>query len=184
MGDKKQETRKEQKQTKEKTKKKDSKQVEELTALLKKVQADFENYKKRVEKEKQDFVQHASQEIIKELLPVIDSFQLALKHSDNQDIKMLYAQLWQILNLQGLKQIKALNQAFDPFLHQALMQENSDKPENIVIEELQTGYVFKDIVIRHSKVKVSKAIVKEKESTSPKSICRGDRASNENKIKN
>ncbi|MBW2995946.1 nucleotide exchange factor GrpE [Candidatus Woesearchaeota archaeon] len=133
-----------------KPKKQDSK---EITALLKKVQADFENYQKRAEKEKKDFIEYSSQEIIKELLPVLDSFERAL---GNKDIKALYDQLWQVLESKGLEKIKALDQKFDPFLHEALMQEASDKEEGTVIEELQAGYKFKDNVIRPTKVKVSK----------------------------
>ncbi|MEE9525701.1 MAG: nucleotide exchange factor GrpE [Candidatus Woesearchaeota archaeon] len=137
-------------------KKKNKKQdIQEITLLLKKVQADFENYQKRSEKEKQDFVEYSSQNTITELLPILDSFDHALKHSDNKDIKALYDQLWNLLSSKGLEKIKALDKKFDPYLHEALMQEKSDKEEGIVLEELQTGYKFKDNVIRPTKVKVS-----------------------------
>ncbi len=129
---------------------------DELTNLLKKVQADFENYQKRVEKEKQQFTEYASQEFITHLLPVLDSFEQALKNTKNKDIEALYNQLWQILSSQGLAKIKALGEKFDPFLHEALMQEASDKPEGTVLEVLQQGYKFKDTVIRPAKVKIAK----------------------------
>ena len=128
----------------------------ELTELLKKVQADFENYKKRVEKEKKQFVEYANVDFLKSLLPVLDSFDLALKNTPNAEIKALYNQLWQLLSSQGLSNIEAVGSKFDPFYHEALMQEKSSKEEGIVLEELQTGYMFKDKVIRAANVKVSK----------------------------
>ena len=132
------------------------KKKDELTNLLKKVQADFENYKKRVDKEKQQFMEFSNQEFVKNLLPVLDSFDFALKNDENKEIKALYDQFWQLLSSQGLSKIEALGKKFDPFFHEALMQEKSDKEEGVVLEELQTGYLFKENVLRHTKVKVSK----------------------------
>jgi molecular chaperone GrpE len=139
--------------------------TEELTMLLKKVQADFENYKKRMEKEKKEFTQFASQELIKKILPLLDSFQLALANDkDNEEFKkgveLIYSQLWQILEAEGLEPIEALGKQFDPYFHEALMQEESDKDEGEVIEELQKGFMLKDNVIRAVKVKVAKKKVK------------------------
>ena len=128
----------------------------ELTNLLKKVQADFENYKKRTEKDKEKFTEYANQELIKELLTILDSFEFALKETKNKDIQALYTQLWNLLEKQGVKKIDALNKKFDPFQHEALMQEKSKKDKGIIIEELQTGYTFKEKIIRPTKVKVSK----------------------------
>ena len=131
-------------------------QIEELTNLLKKVQADFENYTKRVEKEKQRFIEFSCQEFVKSLLPVLDSFESALKNADNQHIKSLYDQLWHILSLHGLSKIQTSDRKFDPYLCEALMQEQSDKPDCTIVEELQAGYKFKGNVIRHAKVKIAK----------------------------
>lgn len=141
--------------------------TEELTALLKKVQADFENYKKRVEKEKTEFTQFASQELVKKLLPLLDSFQLALADTKNLEdfkkgVELIYSQLWQTLESEGISQIDAVGKQFDPFLHEALMQEESDKPENTVLEELQKGFMLKDNVIRPAKVKIAKKLMKSK----------------------
>ena len=136
------------------------KQIKELTALLKKVQADFENYKKRVEKEQKDFIECASKELVKKILPILDSFELALNNKDdkefNKGVELINAQLISTLEQEGLKPIKALDKPFDPQLHEALMQEKSDKKENTVTEELQKGYLFKEKVIRSTKVKVAK----------------------------
>ena len=136
--------------------KKSKKELDERTDLLKKVQADFENYKKRTEKEKQEFTKYACSDIINELLPILDSFELAIRDTKNKDIEVIYSQLWQILSNQGLAKIKALNQKFDPYLHEALLQEKSDKEEGTILEELQAGYKMKDQVLRHTKVKVAK----------------------------
>ena len=137
-----------------KSKKKE--QLKDITNLLKKVQADFENYQKRVEKEKKQFMEFSNSEFVKELLPILDSFELALKNTKNKDIEILHNQLWQLLSAKGLVKINALNQKFDPFLHEALMQEKSDKEEGTILEELQPGYLFKENVLRSTKVKVSK----------------------------
>lgn len=144
-----------QKELKEKKKTKENKELEELTNLLKKVQADFENFKKRVEKERQEFTNFACLEIIETLLPVLDSFELALKNSPNKDIEAIYHQFWNLLSAKGLAKIEALGKKFDPFYHEALMQEKSDKEEETVIEELQTGYTLNGRVIRTSKVKIA-----------------------------
>ncbi|MBW2978178.1 nucleotide exchange factor GrpE [Candidatus Woesearchaeota archaeon] len=135
-------------------------QIQELTNLVKKVQADFENYKKQQDKEKTEFCKYASQELVKKLLPLLDSFQSALKNSNSEEFKkgveLIYSQFWKILESEGLKPIEALNKQLDPFLHEVLLQEKSDKPENTVIEELQKGYTFKDAVLRPAKVKIAK----------------------------
>lgn len=152
---------------KEKIPKKESKpdkkdlKIQELTNLVKKVQADFENFKKQQEKEKAEFYKYASCELIKKFLPILDSFQLALKNNNNPEefkkgVELIYSQFWQILESEGVKPIKALGKQLDPFCHEVLLQEKSDKPENTVIEELQKGYMFKDAVLRPAKVKIAK----------------------------
>jgi molecular chaperone GrpE len=132
------------------------KQIEELTNLLKRIQADFENYKKRIEKEKQIVIKYAHCDFVKGLLPVLDSFEHALKNTLNEDIKMLHAQLWHLLSSQGLSKINSLHVKFDPCYHEVLMKVVSEQPEDTIIEELQTGYMYKDIVIRPTKVKIAK----------------------------
>lgn len=146
-----------------KRKKQDPKdlKIQELTNLVKKVQADFENFKKQQEKAKAEFCKYASCELIKKFLPILDSFQLALKTNSNPEefkkgIKLIYSQFWQILETEGVKPIEALGKQLDPFCHEVLLQEESDKPENTVIEELQKGYMFKDGVLRPAKLKIAK----------------------------
>jgi len=133
----------------------------ELKETLQRVQAEFENYRKRVEKEKEEFAKIASSGIIKRILPILDNFEVALKNKPSGEdfakgIEMIYAQLFTELETAGLKGLDAEGKMFDPYLHEALMQQESDKEDGTVIEVFQKGYTLNGQVIRHSKVKVSK----------------------------
>ena len=133
------------------------------------LQAEFENYKKHVQKESALAKQYANKELIVKLLPVLDSFELAIKNDRDPErfrkgVEMIYAQFVSILKSEGLAPIRAAGEKFDPHLHEVLLKQDSEKPEDIIIEELQKGYMLKDWVIRHSKVKVSKGKTEEKKS--------------------
>ena len=138
----------------------------ELKELLLRTQANFENYRKQTEKRLADMELMASQKIILELLPIIDNFQLALKNVDTNSnprdftkgIELIYAQFDGILSNQGVEVIETMDKKFDPFFHEALMKSESDKDENIIIEEFQRGYLLHGKVVRHAKVKVSAGI--------------------------
>ena len=135
--------------------------IGELTELLQRVQADFENYKKRTETEKVDIINNASKEVIQKILPIVDNFELALKNTENVEefkkgMEMIYAQLMDIFHAEGVKTIDCLGKKFDPELHEALIAVDSDEEKNTIIEEFQKGYTLNGKVIRHSKVKVSK----------------------------
>ena len=137
-----------------------NKTIDELTDTLKRLQAEFENYKKWNVKEKTEFVKYANADVITQLLPVLDSFEIALKNTADKDkfiegMKIIYAQFHSILESEGLKQIKSVGEKFDPYKHEVLMKEESDKPEETVLEEFQKGYMLNDKVLRHSKVKIS-----------------------------
>ena len=137
-----------------------NKTIEELTDTLKRLQAEFENYRKRIEKEKAEFAKYTNAGIISGILPIIDSFELALKHSGEKEkfvdgIKMIYAQLYSMLEAEGLRPIKATGEKFDPYRHEVLLKEESDKPEGTILEEFQKGYMLNDKVLRFSKVKIS-----------------------------
>ena len=136
------------------------KKIEELTDTLKRLQAEFENYKKRIDKEKTEFVKYAHADIIQSMLPVLDSFEIALKNTNDKEkfvegIKIIYAQFHSILEAEGLKPIKANGEKFDPYRHEVLMKEESDKPEDTILEEFQKGYMLNDKVLRNRKVKIS-----------------------------
>ena len=137
-----------------------NKKIDELTDTLKRLQAEFENFKKRIDKEKQEFVKYAKSDVIESMLPVLDSFELALKNTNDKEklvegVKMIYAQFHSVLQASGLKPINSVGEKFDPYKHEVLMKKKSDKPEETILEELQKGYMLNDRVIRHSKVNIS-----------------------------
>lgn len=139
--------------------------IAELTDCLQRLQAEFENYKKRVEKENNNFLKYANAGLINELLPLLDSFELALKNKESKEdfikgVELIFAQLFSTLEKQGLRPIEAEGKPFDPYKHEVMLQEPSDK-EGIVLEELQKGYMLYDKVLRHSKVKVGKKVKEE-----------------------
>ena len=133
---------------------------------LLRIQADFENTRKRLEREKQDFIKFANESLILELLNILDDLErvVNLAESKSQDlpaflkgVEMILAHLYEMLKEHGVKPVDAQGKLFDPNFHEALMQvENSELPEHTVVEELQKGYLLNDRVIRTAKVKVSK----------------------------
>ena len=134
--------------------------IAELTDTLQRLQAEFENYKKRVDKEKGEFVKYAKAELIQRLLPTLDTFEIALKSTKDNErfvkgMEMVYAQFVSTLQSDGLKPIEAIGKKFDPYLHEVMLKEKSDKDDEIVLEELQKGYMLNDKVLRHSKVKIN-----------------------------
>jgi len=134
----------------------------ETIDLLKRTQANFENYRKQTEKRMEEMKQFLAKDIILQILPIIDNLELALKNvSTNNDsefvkgIELIYAQLIEILDQYEIKPIDSERKKFDPYLHEPLMRVESDKPEGVIIEEFQKGYLLHGAVIRHAKVKVS-----------------------------
>ncbi|WP_366924116.1 nucleotide exchange factor GrpE [Metallumcola ferriviriculae] len=135
---------------------------EELNRNFLRLQADFDNFRKRSRKEQQEFMRYASQSLIEKLLPVIDNFERALSSDDSQSqsfkagIEMIYKQLVGILEQEGLVEIETEGQDFDPNFHEAVMQVKNDEcPDNMVIEVMQKGYKLKDKVVRPAMVKVA-----------------------------
>lgn len=130
------------------------------------LQADFENTRKRLEREKEDFIKFANKSIILELLNILDDLErtVELAQSKQQDlasflkgVEMILAHLYEMLKEYGVKPIETEGKLFDPFYHEALMQvENKELPENTIIEELQKGYLLNERVIRTAKVKIAK----------------------------
>ena len=135
---------------------------------LLRLQADFDNTRKRLDREKQDFVKFANEGIILELLNILDDLErtVALAESKHQDlpaflkgVEMILSHLYEMLKEYGIKPIEAQGKLFDPNYHEALMHaDNIDVPEHTILEELQKGYLLNDRVIRTAKVKVSKKI--------------------------
>jgi molecular chaperone GrpE len=137
---------------------------EEIYQRFLRTQAEFDNFKKRSQKEKEAERKYKAQDLVTELLPAIDNFERALQveiTDENKNlldgISMVYRQLVEALKSQGVEIIEAAGKEFDPNLHQAVMQVEDDNFEsNIVIEDLQKGYLLKDRVIRPAMVKVNK----------------------------
>lgn len=139
-------------------------QAEEYYTHLQRLQAEFDNYRKRTQKEKEDFAKYASERVVEGLLPVLDNFERAVEASKttqdmksfSQGVEMIFKQMQGVLAKEGLAAIESIGQPFDPNLHEAVLQVDSeDYPENTVVEELQKGYYLKEKVIRPSMVKVS-----------------------------
>ena len=146
---------------KEKKDKKDEK-IEELTDQLKRQMAEFDNYRKRTEKEKASMYVIGARDIVEKMLPIVDSFERGLATvSDSEDpfaqgMEKVYKQLMTAFDELGVKPIEAVGQEFNPDLHNAVMHvEDENAGENVIVEEFQKGYTYKDFVVRHSMVKVA-----------------------------
>ena len=158
------------KATKEKTKrfkkKKDEKdeKIEELSDKLLRQMAEFDNFRKRTEKEKSAMYEVGAKGIIEKLLPVVDNFErgLAAVPEDKKEdgfvtgMEMVYKQLLTMLESVDVKPIEAVGQEFNPDLHNAVMHvEDDEVGDNIIVEEFQKGYTYRDSVVRYSMVKVA-----------------------------
>ncbi len=148
---------------KKKKDKKDEK-IEELTDRLTRQMAEFDNFRKRTEKEKSHMYEIGAKDVIDKILPVVDNFERglgAVKEEEKEDpfvqgMEMVYKQLMSTLEGIGVKPIEAAGQEFNPDFHNAVMHVDDDElGENIVVEELQKGYMYRDSVVRHSMVKVA-----------------------------
>ena len=148
------------------SKKKDKKdeQIEELTDRLKRTMAEFDNFRKRTEKEKSTMYEMGAKDIIERMLPVVDNFERGLASIPESEkntafaegMEKIYKQFQKVLEDAGVKAIEAAGQPFDPNFHNAVMHvEDESLGENIVAEELQKGYMYRDSVVRHSMVKVA-----------------------------
>ncbi len=147
-------------------KKKDKRdeQIEDLTDRLKRQMAEFENFRKRSEKEKSQMYDMGAKGVIEKILPVIDNFERGLSAVPDEQkedafvsgMDKIYKQMLAMLEEAGVKPIEAVGQEFDPNFHNAVMHvEDEELGENVVAEELQKGYMYRDTVVRHSMVKVA-----------------------------
>lgn len=139
-------------------------QAEESHQRLLRAQADFDNFRRRTRQEKEELAKYASMKLIEQLLPVMDNFERAISSSkENKDfealvkgIDMVFRQFDQILGEEGLKPMETVGQPFNPDIHQAIMQVQSEEhAEGTIVEEVQKGYFLKDKVLRPALVKVS-----------------------------
>jgi len=150
---------KKQKEDIEKILKDEKKKSETYLNQYKYLKADFENYRKMMEKDKFDIIQYANQKLILELIPIIDDIENAINKTKNNEqigLKIILDNLTKIFESNGLKPIECIGKKFDPYYHEVLIKEESDKEDGVIIEEIQKGYMLNNKVIKHSRVKISK----------------------------
>jgi molecular chaperone GrpE len=131
---------------------------------LRRLKAEFENYRKRVLKEQTNVVEHASQRVVEKLLPVLDNFELALLAADrSQDyeklvrgVEIVFGELLDVLHKEGVSKIEAQGKPFDPERHEAVMQVEGGEGEPVVVDVLRPGYTVKGRVVRPAMVKVAR----------------------------
>jgi molecular chaperone GrpE len=143
-----------------------TKEAEEASDKYRRTYADFENYRKRMQRDQTEFRKYANEQMALELLPVIDHLGLALRHANEggtsgdallQGVEMVYKQFRDVLEKFGITPFKAEGELFDPAMHEAMMQvETSDGPANMVVQVFQDGYRYHEKILRHAKVGVSK----------------------------
>lgn len=137
-------------------------ELAEYISHIQRLQADFENFKKQTEKQNRNIIKFANENLIKNILDSYEDFERALKNSKTKEelkegVELIHSKLKNTLEKEGLKEIPAKGEKFDPFKHEALLVENNKDFENgEIIEELMKGYTLKDKVIKYSKVKVCK----------------------------
>lgn len=150
---------------------------EDLLTTLRMVQAEFENYKKRIERDRDEHTRSSNKSLILDILPIIDNLEIALYSyekagaeidkdaaGDKKDtlpefvkgIELIYSQLLDVLKRNGVVQIEAEGKEFNPHYHECLMQAESEKESGIIIEQFQKGYLMNEKVIRPAKVKIAK----------------------------
>ena len=133
----------------------------ELADRLLRLHAEFDNYRRRVERERSDFLQFAAMDLVRQILPVLDDFERALKHetSDREyakGVELIFQGLSEALKKMGLEPLEAAGQRFDPNLHQAVQRVETDEAEDqAVLEEFQKGYNFRGKLLRPAMVKVA-----------------------------
>jgi molecular chaperone GrpE len=143
-------------------------ELQEINAKYLRLYAEFENYKKRVSKDKEELIKYGNENLLYEILPFIDHLEMALKHASNevssglvQGVEITLRDLRKTLEKFGLTAIEADGKPFDPVVHHAMSQvERNDTEDNTVVEEFRRGYMLRDKVLRPALVAVSKKTVK------------------------
>lgn len=138
-----------------------AKELEAMRDKLLRSAADYDNARKRLAKEREEFVRFSQERLLRELLPTLDNFERALTHAEGGDhrgvaagVQLIWKQLSEILSAHGLKRLSSEGQPFDPHLHEAVDQLEEEGPENIVVKEIVPGYLLHDRVLRPAKVRI------------------------------
>jgi len=149
-----------------------SQQLQDISQRNLYLLADFENYKRQMDKRLQSEIEHANEKLLRDLLTIVDDLERAITTIKNDDdrkgLLLVYNNLMNLLKKYEVQRIECLGKQIDPNLHEVLIQENSPKEEGVVLEEFQKGYTYKNRVLRYSKVKVSKHIDENKKDSCEK----------------
>ena len=142
-------------------------EIIELKSHLQRLQADFDNFRKQGEKQKQDLIRYANEGLIVKFIDIYEDMERALENSNNEEeiregLELIYSKMKNALEKEGVEEIPAVGEKFDPFKHEALLTVDSpDHENNEIVDELMKGYTLKDKVIKYSKVRVCKKAKKE-----------------------
>lgn len=142
-------------------------EIIELKSHLQRLQADFDNFRKQGEKQKQDLIRYANEGLIVKFIDIYEDMERALENSTNEEelregLELIYSKMKNTLEKEGVEEIPAVGEKFDPFKHEALLTVDSpDHENNEIVDELMKGYTLKDKVIKYSKVRVCKKAKKE-----------------------
>jgi len=138
--------------------------IDELNARILRLTADYDNFRKRALRDKDDVRQYANQDLLEKLLPVLDNFEMAISAVKDADpsikdgVQMIYDQLFNVLKDSGMEPIDAIGMQFDPNFHEAISQEESvEVEEGKVIQQVQRGFRLQDRLVRAARVVVAKA---------------------------
>ena len=142
-------------------KKKDpAQEIEELRDKLLRSAADYDNARKRLAKEREEFIRFSQERLLHDLIPILDNFERSLTHAESVDknvaagIRLIWKQLTDVLKLHGLKRFSSVGKHFDPHFHEAVDEVEEEGPEGIVVQEISPGYELHDRVLRPAKVRV------------------------------
>lgn len=132
--------------------------IQELTLTAQRLQAEFENYKRRTDGEKVQLIQRANERLLVSLIPVVENFYRALAHDDSEGLRHLFSNFWQVLEESGMRRMTSLDKQFDPKQHEALLSASThvEQDDMKIAEVFEEGYLLHDAVIKHAKVKVYK----------------------------
>ena len=133
--------------------------LQEYENDLKRIQAEFQNFQKRTEKEKNDLLKYASHKLIIKLINIKEDFERALENKNKEELvkglELIKKEFDKILDEEEVRYIEVINRKYDPFVHEVIQKIISEEEEDIIVEEVQKGYYYKDKIIKHPKVKIS-----------------------------
>jgi len=149
-----------------------AKELETIREQLLRSAADYDNARKRLAKEREEFIRFGQEKLLRDLLPILDNFERAFSHWEGADtadksmaagIQLIWKQLLDVLSRHGLKRFSSEGQVFDPHLHEAVDQVEEEGPEGVVVKEIVSGYYLNDRVFRPAKVRIRVKNKQEKE---------------------